>query len=80
MCKDVLWSTNIGDTFQRGMGIAFIDIDNAFIVLYLEDLTIFSKRDEDHTHHLRKLFERCKIFGISLNPKKYFFGWWRGNY
>ena len=35
---------------------------------------MFSKTDEEHLEHLRKVFEKCRKFGISLNPKKTLFG------
>jgi hypothetical protein len=36
----------------------------------LDDLTVFSKSDEDHLIHLKQTFEKCRRFGLSLNPKK----------
>lgn len=45
-----------------------------FIVIYLNDITIFSKTDEEHLAHLRRVFEKCRKFGILLNPKKALFG------
>ena len=35
---------------------------------------MFSKTDEEHLEHLRKVFEKCRKFGISLNPKRTLFG------
>jgi hypothetical protein len=61
---------NAGATFQRAMDIAFIGERDKFVVIYLDDLTIFSKSDEDHLIHLKKTFEKCRKFGLSLNPKK----------
>jgi hypothetical protein len=40
-------------TFQRAMDIAFIDEGEKFVVIYVDDLTIFSKSDEDHLIHLK---------------------------
>jgi hypothetical protein len=40
---------------------------------YQDDLTVYSKIRENHIDHLREVFERCRIFGISLNPKKCLF-------
>jgi hypothetical protein len=42
-------------------------------VVYLDDVTIFSRDRKDHIAHLRKVFNRCRRYGISLNPKKFFF-------
>jgi hypothetical protein len=64
---------NIGATFQRAMDISFMDENGNFIVIYLDDVTIYSKSDEENFLHLRRVFEKCKKFGISLNPKKSLF-------
>ena len=41
-----------GATFQRAMDIAFIGEKDKFMVIYLDDITIFSKSDEQHLQHL----------------------------
>jgi len=64
---------NVGANFQRAMDIAFSNEKDVFLVIYLDDLTMFSKFDEDHLHHLRIVFQKCRKFGISLNPKKSLF-------
>jgi hypothetical protein len=33
-----------------------------------------SKDTKDHLSHLRIVFEQCRKYGISLNPKKFVFG------
>ena len=55
------------------MDIAFSEELGYFIIIYLDDITIFSKIDEEHPKHLRKVFEKCRKFGFSLNPKKTMF-------
>ena len=65
---------NAGATFQREMDIYFVDEIGRFIVIYLDDITVYSKTYEEHLLHLRRLFEKCRRFGISLNPKKTLFG------
>jgi hypothetical protein len=61
---------NAGATFQRAMDIAFVRERDKFVVIYIDDLTVFSKSDEDHLIHLKQTFEKCRKFGLSLNPKK----------
>jgi hypothetical protein len=39
---------NVGATFQREMDIAFVDELGRFIVIYLDDVTVYSKTDEEH--------------------------------
>jgi hypothetical protein len=61
---------NVGDTFQWAMDITFVGERDKFVVIYLDDLTVFSKSDAEHLTHLRQTFEKCQKFGLSLNPKK----------
>ena len=61
---------NAGATFKREMDIAFSEEKDKYVVIYLDDITVFSKTDPDHLQHLRKVFLKCRKFGISLNPKK----------
>jgi hypothetical protein len=64
---------NAGATFQHAMDITFIGERDKFVVIYLDDLTIFSKSNEDHLIHLKQTFEKCRRFVFSLNPIKYHF-------
>jgi len=56
------------------MDISFSYENDMFIVLYLDDITVFSKANEDHLFHLKIVFEKCRKYRISLNHKKYLFG------
>ena len=40
------------------------------MVIYLNGITIFSKNDQNHLKHPRRVFLKCRKFDISLNPKK----------
>jgi hypothetical protein len=64
---------NAGATFQRAMDHAFKYFVGKFMVDYQDDLTVYSKSREIHLRHLRQIFEKCRIYGISLNPKKCLF-------
>lgn len=64
---------NAGATFQRAMDIAFVGERDKFVVIYLDDITVFSKNDGDHFQHLKQVFNKCRKFGLSLNPKKSYF-------
>jgi hypothetical protein len=63
-----------GETFQRAMDVAFQGLINKCVVVYLDDVTVYSKNREDHIQHLTQIFERCRKYSISLNPKKTIFG------
>ena len=39
---------NVGATFQRAMDIAFSEEKDKYVVIYLDDITVFSKTDLDH--------------------------------
>jgi hypothetical protein len=70
---------NVGSTFQREMDFSFRDLIEKIIEIYQDDLTVVSKERNVHVSHLRTIFERCRKYGISLNPKKSIFGVDKGN-
>ena len=55
------------------MDIAFANEKDVFLVVYLDDLIVFTGSNDEHLHHLRVSFQWCRNFGISLNPKKSLF-------
>ena len=61
---------NVVATFQRDMDIDFHGLIGRSVVVYLDDIMIFSKKREEHAFHLKQIFERCRKYGISMNPKK----------
>lgn len=61
---------NAGETFHHTMDITLVGDKNKFIVVYLDDITVFSQSDEEHLIHLKQTFQKCRKFGLSLNPKK----------
>jgi hypothetical protein len=69
---------NTGANFQRAMDIAFVGERDKFVVIYLDDLTVFSNSDTEHLVHLKQTFEKCRKFGLSLNPKKSHFAMQEG--
>jgi hypothetical protein len=64
---------NVGEIFQRAMDIAFIGEKDNFVLIYIDEITVFLKYDKEHYHHLKKVFLKCRKFGVSLNPKKSLF-------
>ena len=51
------------------MDIVFAEEKDKILVIYLDDITVFSKSDEEHAAHLMRVFKKCRKFGVSLNPK-----------
>jgi hypothetical protein len=45
------------------MDIAFIGEKDQFVVIYLDDITVFSRTDKEHRCHLKKVFLKCQRFG-----------------
>jgi len=60
-------------TFQQAMEIAFANEKDVLLVVYLDDLKVFSGSDDEHLHPLRIVFQECREFRISLNRKKSLF-------
>jgi hypothetical protein len=56
------------------MDVYFRGFINKCVVVYLDDVTIYSKNMEDHIQHLNHIFERFRRYRIYLNPKKTTFG------
>ena len=61
---------NTGATFKRAMGITFAGEIGISVVIYMDDITVYSKSDREHLRHLERVFTKCRKYGISLNPKK----------
>jgi hypothetical protein len=70
---------NAGATFQRAMDIEFVGERDKFVVIYLDDLIVFSNSDAKHLVHFRQTFDKCRKFGLSLNLKKSHFAMQEGN-
>jgi hypothetical protein len=65
---------NIGATYQRTMTAVFYDMIHQEIENYVDDIVVKSKRREDHLETLRKVFERCHLYKLKMNPLKWAFG------
>ena len=59
-------------TFQRFMDEVFRVIDS--VVVYIDDILIFSKTPEEHEEHLRIVLERLRKYGLIINVNKCVFG------
>ncbi len=63
---------NAPTTYQRVVNTTFKDYFGMFMKLFLDDFNVFSDLDT-HLTKLRLCFDKCKKFGISLNPEKCMF-------
>src|SRR5271155_2956486 len=62
--------TNASATFQRLMDHLFYDIKDKYILVYLDDINIFSTTFEEHLEHLKEILERFRQANLKLNMEK----------
>jgi hypothetical protein len=65
---------NAGATYQRTMTAMFHDMMHREIEDYVDDIVVKSKKREDHLTVLRRVFERCRLYKLKMNPLKCAFG------
>jgi hypothetical protein len=65
---------NTRATYQRSMTAMFHDMMHREIEDYVDDIVVKSKKREDHLAVLRKVFERCHVYKLKMNPLKCAFG------
>lgn len=64
--------TNAPATYQRVIMKAFKEYLREFMRAFLDDFCVYSNT-ESHIEKLKKCFEKCREFSISLNPDKCMF-------
>jgi len=62
--------TNATATFQRLMNVIFADVIGIFVIIYLDDIFIFSKTPEEHLEHVKEVIRRLKIHRLYAKLKK----------
>jgi hypothetical protein len=62
--------SNSPSVFQRVMNQIFSNQLNKSVLIYLDDILIFSKTPEEHLQHIQEVFEACKANKLSLKTKK----------
>jgi hypothetical protein len=65
---------NAGATYQRTMTAMFHDMMHREIEDYVDDIVVKSKTRRDHFGILKKVFERCRLYKLKINPLKCAFG------
>jgi hypothetical protein len=65
---------NVGATYQRTMTAMFNDMMHKEIEDYVDDIVVKSKKREHHLETLRKVFDRCRLYKLKMNPLKCAFG------
>ena len=62
--------TNAPATFQRLMESCLGDMHLKWVIIYLDDIIIFSKTPKEHIQRLRGVFQKLHEAGLKLKPKK----------
>ena len=60
--------------------MAFKNMIEKFFLVYIDDITIYSKDIVDRFGHLKQVFIRCREFHVSLNPSKCVFATNQGKF
>ncbi|CAN6569907.1 unnamed protein product [Malus baccata var. baccata] len=71
---------NAGATYQRAMNAIFHDLIGQSMEVYIDDIVVKSKTEEQHLADLRQALTRMRIHKLKMNPKKCAFGVRAGNF
>ncbi|GET58687.1 hypothetical protein GLOIN_2v1765994 [Rhizophagus irregularis DAOM 181602=DAOM 197198] len=66
--------TNAPASFQRLMDKVLKEYLNEFVIVYIDDIMIYSKNFEDHLKHIKLVLEKLKEASLILKLKKCIFG------
>ena len=61
---------NAPSTFQRIMNTTFFDLLDVCVLIYLDDILIYSKTVEQHKIDLQKVFERLAQYKMHVKESK----------
>ena len=65
---------NVGATYQRLVNQMFNKQIGRNVKVYVDDMLIKSKEEEDHLNDLKEMFNTLRQYSIKLNPYKCAFG------
>jgi hypothetical protein len=74
VCKNAFCVDECQGHFPEGDGHHFRGRTWQIYFHLSDDVTMSSQSDDEHLRHLKRVFEKCRKLGISLNPKKSLFG------
>jgi len=65
--------TNAPASCQRMINKQFYEYLDIFIVVYLNDILIYSEMLEEYIQHVKKVLDKLRTAGLLLKPEKYNF-------
>ena len=65
---------NAGAMYQRLMNIMFANQIGRNVQVYVDDILVKCRREEDHLEDLRETFNTLRSYNMKLNPSKCAFG------
>jgi len=65
--------SNAPSAFQHFMNDIFSDLLNVSVVIYLDDILIYSDNMDDHKKHVKKVLRRLRENWLYASPTKYVF-------
>ncbi|CAN6552342.1 unnamed protein product [Malus baccata var. baccata] len=71
---------NAGPTYQRASNAIFHDLIGQSMEVYIDDIVVKSKTEEQHLVDLKQALTRMRIHKLKMNPKKCAFGVTVGNF
>ena len=71
---------NTPATFQRLMQNCLGELNIPYCLIYLDDVIVFSKMEEEHLQHLHIVFDHFREHNLKLKPTKCEFFWSEINY
>ncbi|GAU51417.1 hypothetical protein TSUD_88720 [Trifolium subterraneum] len=71
---------NAGATYQRMMNKVFQNEIGDMLEVYMDDMSVKSEKEIDHTIHLKRVFDQARKFNMRFNPEKCTFGVMAGKF
>ena len=65
---------NASQAFQRAMEVVLKGLIGSICMLYIDDIVVYSKNEQEHVEHLKLMFDRLDRYNLRLNPAKCVFG------
>ena len=62
--------TNAPSAFQRFMNDIFSDMLDVHVIIYLDDILIYSDDPTEHKKHVREVLRRLRLHGLFCKPEK----------